>query len=131
VAHAPESTRISHGISIRGEIVGRQDLVIDGELQGSIRLEGARVTVGTNGRLKADVAATEIIVEGQVNGNLTAHSRVLLRRTARVYGSVLAPRLAIEEGAVFNGEVEMAQPGEASSERQVGGVVSAFRAAAP
>jgi cytoskeletal protein CcmA (bactofilin family) len=130
-AHAPDATRISQGISIRGEIIGRQDLLIDGDLQGSVHLEEARVTIGTNGRLKADVAAAEIVVEGQVNGNLTARNRVIIRRSGRVYGSVLSPRLAIEEGAVINGEVDMARPGESSAAPPASGTLSAFRAAAP
>lgn len=131
VSHTAEATRISHGISIRGEIAGRQDLFIDGELQGTIHLDESRVTIGANGRLRADVEAVEIIVEGQVNGNLTAHGRVLIRRTGRVYGSVLSPRLAIEEGAIFNGEVNMARPGEAAAESPSGGAASAYRVAAP
>jgi len=130
-AHAPEATRITQAISIHGEISGRQDLFIDGELQGSICLPESRVTVGTNGRLKADVEAAEIVVEGHVNGNLTAGARVVLRRSGRVYGSVFAPRIAIEEGAVLNGQVDMARPGEAEAPRANGVSAPSYRVAAP
>lgn len=130
-SHPPEATRITHAISIRGEISGRQDLFIDGELRGSICLPESRVTVGTNGRLKADVEAAEIVVEGQVNGNLTAGARVVLRRSGRVYGSVLSPRIAIEEGAVLNGQVDMARPGEAEAPRAPGVSAPSYRVAAP
>jgi len=131
VARDVEATRITHAISIRGEISGGQNLFIDGELQGSIHLPESRVTVGVNGRLKADIEAEEIVVEGQVNGSLTAGTRVVIRRTGRVYGSIITERLAIEEGAVFNGKVEMVGSGEAAARRPSVVPQPAYRTATP
>jgi cytoskeletal protein CcmA (bactofilin family) len=133
VAHAPEATRITQAISIRGEISGQQDLFIDGELQGSIRLPDSRVTVGPNGRLNADIEAAEIVVEGQVKGSLTAGTRVVIRRTGRVQGNVATHRIAIEEGAIFNGQVDIARAGEPQAARasSVAASATTFRAVAP
>lgn len=128
---AIEATRITNAISIRGEIFGTQDLFIDGELQGGIKLPESRVTVGANGRLKADIEAQEIIVEGQVNGDLVASGRVIIRRSGRVYGSLIAPRLVIEEGAIFNGQVEMTGSGTAVTRQAAGASVASYRASAP
>lgn len=130
-ARDAQTTRITHAISIRGEISGAQDLFIDGELQGNIKLPESRVTVGVNGRIKADIEAQEIIVEGQVNGSLTAGARVVIRRTGRVYGSVLTERLAIEEGAVINGEVDMAGSRDAAAQRPSVVSAPAYRTATP
>ncbi len=109
----PESARISLGICVKGDITGREDLYVDGEVQGSIRITGANVTIGPNGRLAARVEAQEISVEGNVQGDLVGSDRVQIRCSGWVTGKVHTPRLAIEEGAFFSGEVEMVRPGEA------------------
>lgn len=104
---APEaSTRISAGIRITGQIVGREDVYIDGELAGSVRVEGARVTVGTKGRLTASIEAQEVVVFGRVEGDLRAWGRAELGPAAYVRGDIVAPRLKIAEGAEVRGRVE-------------------------
>ena len=105
-------TRVSRAISIHGEITGREDLFIDGEVRGKIDLSGAVLTVGIHGRVTAEVKAKEIIVEGAMEGNLRATYRAEIRRSGSVSGDVLTERLVIEEGAVFRGRVEMAPGGE-------------------
>ena len=104
-------TTISAGLKINGEISGNSDLYIDGETQGKIRLANARVTVGPNGRVQADIEAREIIIEGSVQGNLKAGERVQLGAQSKVQGSVLTPRFAIEDGARLRGKVEMVRAG--------------------
>jgi cytoskeletal protein CcmA (bactofilin family) len=100
-------TTIASGLKISGEISGTSDLYIDGETQGKIRLMNARVTVGPNGRVQADIEAREIIIEGSVQGNLKAGERLHLGASSKVQGSVLTPRFAIEDGARLRGKVEM------------------------
>jgi cytoskeletal protein CcmA (bactofilin family) len=107
---APPSTivtTIAAGLKISGEISGTTDLYIDGEAQGKVRLPNARVTVGPNGRVQADIEAREIMIEGTVLGNLKSSERLYLGAASRVQGSVLTPRIAIEDGARLRGKVEM------------------------
>ena len=104
-------TTIASGLKISGEISGTSDLYIDGETQGKIRLANARVTVGPNGHVQADIEAREIIIEGSVQGNLKAGERLHLGAQSKVQGSVLTPRIAIEDGARLRGKVEMVRTG--------------------
>jgi cytoskeletal protein CcmA (bactofilin family) len=111
-AAVPNSTTtIGSGLKISGEISGTSDLYIDGETQGKIRLANARVTVGPNGRVQADIEAREIIIEGSVQGNLKAGERLHLGASSKVQGSVLTPRFAIEDGARLRGKVETVRTG--------------------
>lgn len=100
------ASRINSGLKITGEVFGDSDLVIDGEVQGKVRLSSGRVTVGTSGRVQAEIEAREIVVEGAVQGNLKAADSVRLGPAGRVTGSVLTPRIAIDDGARLHGKVE-------------------------
>jgi len=116
-AHTASSASvIGAGLKIRGEISGNSDLLIEGEAEGKIRLAGGRVSVGRNGRVQADVDAREIIVEGSVQGNLKATESLHLGASSSVQGSVITPRIGIEDGARLRGKVEMVRT---SDSRQV------------
>lgn len=104
---------ISAGLKIRGEITGTSDLTIDGDTQGKIRIANGRVTVGPNGHVSADIDAREIVINGTVQGNLKATESVRLGPSSRVEGSVLTPRIGIDDGARLRGNVEMTRAGEA------------------
>ena len=117
---APEAStsgvsKIGSGLKIRGEFSGNSDLYIDGDAQGKIRLGKARVTVGPNGRVQADIEAREIFVEGAVQGNLKASECVRLGATSRVQGGILAPRVGIDDGAQFRGKVEVTRTDASSA----------------
>jgi cytoskeletal protein CcmA (bactofilin family) len=105
---------ISAGLIIKGDITGASDLTIDGETHGKVRIANGRVTIGPHGRVIADIEAREIVVFGAVQGNLKATESVRLGASSQVDGSVLTPRIAIDDGANLHGNVEMAHPGEAS-----------------
>jgi cytoskeletal protein CcmA (bactofilin family) len=105
---------ISAGLKIRGDISGDCHLIIEGEAHGKIHLANGRVTVGASGRVNADIAAPEIVIEGNVQGNLQARDNVRLGSASHVQGSVLSPRIRIEDGARFRGKVEMTRPGHAA-----------------
>jgi cytoskeletal protein CcmA (bactofilin family) len=105
-------TTIAAGIKITGEFLGNSDLHVDGEALGRIRLLNSRVTVGPNGSVQADVEAREIVVDGTVQGNLKASERIRLGAKSRVQGSIVTPRIAIEDGARLRGKVEMLRAGE-------------------
>jgi len=100
------TSRIASGLKIQGEFSGSSDLYIDGNVQGKIRLVNARVTVGPNGRVQADIEAREIFVDGSVQGSLKAGERAHFGSSSRVVGSVLTPRIGIDDGARLSGKVE-------------------------
>ena len=125
---------ISQGIKIKGEVTGKEDLFIDGILEGKLEMSGASVTVGPNGKVKADIQAREIIVRGVVQGKLIGRDRVQLWNSGSVNGEVQTERLAIEDGAVLRGKVEAgkahAKNSEAASSAAVGGSAKAGSMAA-
>ena len=100
------SACIAQGIKIKGEITGKEDLFVDGTVEGKLDLGNGSVTVGPNGKVKADISAREIVVRGQVEGKLDGSEKVQLWSTGRVEGEVRTARLAIEDGAVLRGQVE-------------------------
>ena len=116
---------ISQGIKIKGEISGTEDLFVDGILEGKLDVSGASVTIGPNGKIKADIVAREIVVHGSVDGKLTGRDRVQLLSTGRVVGEVQTERLAIEDGALLRGKVETGKPigkgSESASSAAAGG----------
>jgi len=107
---------IGRSITIKGEVKGDEDLLIQGRVEGSVTLKQHSVTVGPEGEVKADISARVISVEGMVEGNLTAQEQILLRGSARLQGNIAAPRVVLEDGARFRGSVDMGEmPAEATS----------------
>jgi len=97
---------ISQGIRIKGEISGKEDLFVDGTVEGKLDFGNASVTVGPNGKVKADISAREVIVRGEVDGKIEGTEKVQLWNSGRVVGEVRTERLAIEDGALLRGKVE-------------------------
>jgi cytoskeletal protein CcmA (bactofilin family) len=106
---------IGPSITVKGDISGNEDLVIQGRVEGSVKLVQNNVTIGSNGRVNADVNGRTVIVEGEVKGDLSAEEQIILRHTARVEGGLVAPRVALEDGAVFRGSIEMDSKPSSSS----------------
>ena len=98
---------IGPSIAIKGDVSGDEDLVIQGRVEGTVDLSKHNVTIGPNGRVKADVNGRTVVVEGEVEGDLHGKEQIILRHTAKVVGSIIAPRVALEDGAVFRGGIEM------------------------
>jgi len=105
---------IGKSVSIKGELSGNEDIYVDGQLDGSIQLPGNSVTVGPNGRVKADITARNLTIGGTLDGNVHASERTELRKTAVVNGDVQTRRIAIEEGAYFKGKLEILGEAKAS-----------------
>jgi cytoskeletal protein CcmA (bactofilin family) len=103
------SASIGKSVHLRGEVRGNEDLVVDGFVEGTITLSGGRLTVGPNAKVNADVSARDVIVLGELNGNITAIGRVELRSGANLVGDIQASRLSIEENAGFSGKVDLVQ----------------------
>lgn len=112
VATAAATARVGQTISLKGELVGNEDLVVDGELEGTVELGNSRLTVGTEGKVEADVHAREIIIEGTVRGKLHAADRLQITRTGNVMGELVAGRIVIEDGAYFKGSIDIQKPGD-------------------
>ena len=101
---------IGQSIVFKGEMTGDEDLEIEGQVDGIVNLANHQLTIGANGRLKAEVNAKSIIVIGQVTGNLSASERIEVQATGVVEGDLRSPRLNVQEGAVLNGSIDMSAP---------------------
>ena len=101
---------IGKSLKIKGTITGTEDLYIDGQVEGTIRLEENSLTIGPNGDIDADVFAKDIVVEGKVTGNVKAGDRIDIRKTGSLSGDLSAARIVIEDGAVFRGSVDIVKP---------------------
>lgn len=98
---------IGPSISIKGDVTGSEDLLIQGQVDGSVSLGKHAVGVGSEGRVKADIVGRVITIEGRVEGDLTAEEQIILRGSAQVHGDIKAPRVVLEDGATFRGLVDM------------------------
>jgi cytoskeletal protein CcmA (bactofilin family) len=107
VENAP--ARIGKSVVICGEVKGSEDLIVDGRVEGTVTLSESRLTIGPNAKVQADLSARDVLILGQVNGNVVATGRVELRAGCSVEGDIRAFRLAIEDNAVFRGKVDLTQ----------------------
>ena len=98
---------IGKSVVIKGELNGSEDLTIEGHVEGTIQLRDHVLTIGPNGKIKAQVFAKSVIVLGEVTGNVTATDKVDIRDNGSVDGDIVSPRVAIAEGAHFRGSVDM------------------------
>jgi cytoskeletal protein CcmA (bactofilin family) len=100
-------------ISVNGELKGQEDLIVEGTIEGTVELKQNTLTIGSQGTLKAQVYAHTILVDGTVNGDLYASERISIRKSARIEGNILAPRISLEDGAKFRGTIDMDAESEA------------------
>jgi cytoskeletal protein CcmA (bactofilin family) len=109
---------IGKSVVIKGELNGSEDLTVEGHVEGKIELRDHVLTIGPNGKIKAQVFAKAVIVLGEVNGNVTATEKVDIRDGGSVDGDIVSPRVAIAEGAHFRGTVDMQRKGQAQGQGQ-------------
>jgi cytoskeletal protein CcmA (bactofilin family) len=102
---------IGKSVVIKGELSGSEDLTIEGQVEGRIELKQNVLTIGPNGRIKAEIFAKSIVVQGEVHGNITASERADIRDNGSVDGDLSAPRIAIADGAHFRGSIDMQRTG--------------------
>jgi cytoskeletal protein CcmA (bactofilin family) len=112
--HQPAATgkgdamaNIGKSISIKGDLSGNEDLVIEGKVEGKVELPNNQLTVGANGVVKAEISAKSVVVIGRVAGNVKGSERIEIQATGIVEGDVAAPRLVVAEGATVNGSIQM------------------------
>ena len=109
---------IGKSVVIKGELSGSEDLTIEGHVEGRIDLKDNVLTIGPNGKIKAEVFAKSVVVLGEVTGNVTASEKVDIRDNGSVDGDIASPRVAIAEGAHFRGSVDMQRQGAAKQPQQ-------------
>ncbi len=110
------TARLGASLHVKGEITGSEDLLIDGTIEGLIQLEDRKLTVGASAKVTADVVAREVVVYGNVKGNLRARDRIEIKKDGSVHGDLTTARIMIEDGAYFKGAIEIDRSGEANSE---------------
>jgi cytoskeletal protein CcmA (bactofilin family) len=106
---------IGKSVVIKGELNGSEDLMIEGTVEGKIELRQHVLTIGGNGKIKAQLFAKSVIVLGEVAGNITASEKVDIRDNGSVEGDIISPRVAIAEGAHFRGTIDMQRQQGASA----------------
>jgi cytoskeletal protein CcmA (bactofilin family) len=104
-------------IVIKGDLTGEEDLVIEGRVEGEIRLTKNSVTVGQNGRVRADIHGKRVHVEGEVRGNLYGDQEIVIRASGRVQGNLVSPRVTLENGSKFKGSIDM-EPGKINRDKK-------------
>ncbi len=102
-----DAAHIGSSVVIKGELSGSEDLYIDGQVEGNIELKGNRLTIGPNGKIRADVSAKNVVVHGKLEGNVQASERVELKNSAVAVGDIFAQKISIEDGAYFKGKVDI------------------------
>jgi cytoskeletal protein CcmA (bactofilin family) len=98
---------IGKSVTIKGQIFSREDLIVDGEIEGAIELNEHRLTVGPNGRVRAGIKAREIVVLGTIDGNVEALDKIDIRKDAKLVGDIKTARIIIEDGAYFKGSIDI------------------------
>lgn len=98
---------IGKSVIVKGELSGSEDLYLDGEVEGSIELRGHSLTIGPNGRVRANIHAKDVVIHGKVDGNVRGTDRVELKKSALLNGDIYTQRIVIEEGAFFKGAIDI------------------------
>jgi cytoskeletal protein CcmA (bactofilin family) len=104
---------IGKSVTIKGQIFSREDLIVDGEIEGAIELNDHRLTVGPNGRVRAGIKAREIVVLGAIDGNVEALDKIDIRKDAKLVGDIKTARIIIEDGAYFKGSIDIVKTDQA------------------
>jgi cytoskeletal protein CcmA (bactofilin family) len=110
---------IGPSIVIKGEVSGEEDLLIQGKVEGKINLNGNQVSIGDSGEVCADVHAKVIQIDGKVTGDISASEKVIISKSGNVHGNIVAPRVTLEDGALFKGSIDMDPAGAASGKAPV------------
>ena len=110
---------LGKSVMVKGQIFSREDLTIDGEVEGTVELHEHRLTVGPNGRVQAGIKAREIVVLGTIHGNVEATDKIDIRKDAKLVGDIKTARIVIEDGAYFKGSIDITrQESKAQPQKQ-------------
>lgn len=100
-------TLLGGSVMLKGELSGSEDLVIEGQFEGTISLKDHCLTVGPHGKVKADISARQVVINGSVSGKVSARDKIEIRKTGNVIGDLVSAGIAIEDGAYFKGSIEI------------------------
>ena len=109
-ADSRNTATIGKAVKVIGQIFTKEDLNVDGDVEGTIESTDNKVTIGTTGRVQASVKAREVVIFGQVQGNVEAADKVDIRREAKLVGDITTARISIEDGALFKGSIDIRKP---------------------
>jgi len=127
-----EIAHIGKSVVIKGELSGSEDLYLDGEVEGSIELTGHSITIGPNGRVKANIHAREVVILGKVDGNVNGDERVEVKRSGVLSGDISTQRILIEDGAYFKGSIDVQKnPAKSAERREMAMAAAASTAMSP
>ena len=101
---------LGKSVMVKGQIISREDLTIDGEVEGTVELQEHRLTVGPNGKVQAGIKAREIVVLGTIHGNVEVTDKIDIRKDAKLVGDIKTVRIVIEDGAYFKGSIDIVKP---------------------
>jgi cytoskeletal protein CcmA (bactofilin family) len=119
LSQSREHAVIGPTITIKGDLTGEEDLLIEGRVEGKVELRHHSVTVGKNGHIKADIYAKTITVEGTVEGNLYGEEQMIVRQSGTVRGNIVSPRVALEDGSNFKGSIDMSPKDKTASQPDI------------
>ena len=106
-SHRSGGALIGKSVVIKGQVFSREDLTIDGEVEGSVELPEHRLTVGPNGKVLAGITARELVVQGTIHGNVQTSDKLEIRKEAKLVGDIKTARIVIEDGAYFKGNIDI------------------------
>ena len=125
------TARLGSSLHVKGEITGNEDLQVDGSVEGLIQLDERKLVIGATSKVTADVIAREIVVYGNVKGNLRAKDRIEIKKDGSVVGDLTTSRIMIEDGAYFKGSIEIDKAAEKESSRSAFAKPAVAQAVAP
>jgi cytoskeletal protein CcmA (bactofilin family) len=112
----PGRAHIGRSLVVKGDLAGNEDLMIAGQFEGTINVQGHCLTVGPEGKVKAEIQAARVVIYGSVQGNISVRERVEIYKSGHVVGDLIAPGISIEDGAYFKGKIEILREGEQAPE---------------
>ncbi|MFL6416369.1 MAG: polymer-forming cytoskeletal protein [Bryobacteraceae bacterium] len=106
---------LGKNVTIKGQIFAREDLMIDGEVEGTVECQEHRLTIGPNARVQAGLKAREIVIHGSIQGNVDATDKIDIKKEAKLVGDIKTSRIVIEDGAYFKGSIDISKAGAKAS----------------
>jgi cytoskeletal protein CcmA (bactofilin family) len=103
------SAALGKNVTVKGQIFAREDLTIDGEVEGTVECQEHRLTIGPNARVQAGLKAREIIIHGSIQGNVDASDKIDIKKEAKLVGDIKTSRIVIEDGAYFKGSIDISK----------------------
>jgi len=115
-------TVLGQGVLVKGDLSGKEDLLIEGECEGTLNFQDHCLTIGPASQVKSEIHARQVVVHGTVNGRISAKDRVEIRKTGTVVGDIVSAGVAIEDGAYFKGSIEIVREGQPKATRAASAV---------